>query len=713
MHKQPLTLVKVLVFSLFIATTLVSCSQEDLLANVIAENAAEEEPDTEPDVQPIGDLDINTTPCDYTLDGIAAGTTLAIECQLDLDGKTVSLPTGVTLEYKGGEIINGTLNFTAGGKIDGNLLNQNLTVEGNVSLISETFEFHPSRWDIVQGDIVQSVAYSNHVNMQNAITSSKNLGAIVFSIGKFDAYFDSEKKNTPVIELPSDFHFAMSADTHLRIFPVNREFSSWMIRIRNQNNIKITGGSIHGDRKEHGSTPVYSGVLVWIMSGIDILVENVNIINSAHTGLTINSYRFHDHAEYNPSRNVKVTNCYFDANAANNVSITDGKDIIIENCELYRAGINLPNSLGIAPRIGIVIEPVTGQKVDGVIIRNNIIKETGGKSSILAALGNNIIIEGNDAEKQVGWTSASNVKVINNPALRGGVIAGFTSNYALSKSINNVISGNTMINCKTGIYATNDDIKIFNNKFINCTVAMLLRELQDTEIYDNEIESNVIGSFGINAQISLNNVTIRNNNINLTNGRAFSMSSINSDSNEIDNKFIIKDNTIDSGKEATFTNSNGIDILNNIFKTTGVTLTNSKNILFQNNNIVSNSGSSLYIGKTTSTSSIQILDNFLENTNSDKFGGYGLRIASSGSATITENVGINVEQNTIKVKSSNYGIYVKDVDGLTINSNKGTTGNYGFIYFRGDNSEIINNEISSGTKGYDIVGVNNVIYGNN
>ncbi|MGJ8734711.1 MAG: hypothetical protein ACSHW4_16265, partial [Cellulophaga sp.] len=193
MYKQPLTLVKIVCFSLLLATTLTSCTQEDLLSNVIAENTAEEEPDPEPDVTPVDDLKINTTPCDYSLEGIAAGTTLAIECQLDLDGKTVNLPTGVTLEYKGGEIINGTLNFTAAGKIDGNLLNQNLTVEGNVSLLSEIFILHPSRWELVQGVTTSQIAQKNNNNLEDLMFYTKSIGATTFTIDKFDAYFEVSK----------------------------------------------------------------------------------------------------------------------------------------------------------------------------------------------------------------------------------------------------------------------------------------------------------------------------------------------------------------------------------------------------------------------------------------------------------------------------------------------------------------------------------------
>ena len=95
------------------------------------------ETDNGPDFDSSEGLKIDNTPCDYTLDGIESNSTLEIACRMDLGGQTITVPSGVTFVFAGGEIINGTLNFSAQGTIDGNLLNKDLNIEGDVRLKSQ------------------------------------------------------------------------------------------------------------------------------------------------------------------------------------------------------------------------------------------------------------------------------------------------------------------------------------------------------------------------------------------------------------------------------------------------------------------------------------------------------------------------------------------------------------------------------------------------
>src|SRR5690606_35890030 len=68
--------------------------------------------DNGPDFDSSEGLKISTTPCDFTLSGIESNATVEIDCRMDLGGQTITLPAGVALTFKGGEIINGTLNFS-------------------------------------------------------------------------------------------------------------------------------------------------------------------------------------------------------------------------------------------------------------------------------------------------------------------------------------------------------------------------------------------------------------------------------------------------------------------------------------------------------------------------------------------------------------------------------------------------------------------------
>ena len=74
---------------------------EESTDNETPDESSEPDTNTPPLVDYEGQLEINTTPCDYNLEGLLANETLAIDCSIDLEGQTVELPANVTLEYNG------------------------------------------------------------------------------------------------------------------------------------------------------------------------------------------------------------------------------------------------------------------------------------------------------------------------------------------------------------------------------------------------------------------------------------------------------------------------------------------------------------------------------------------------------------------------------------------------------------------------------------
>ncbi len=684
---------------LFICCITISCSND---------NFEEMDLDSEVDLPP----NVVTTPCDFDLSNVATGTTIILNCILDLKGETITLPPNVKFEFEGGDIKNGKLIFN-GGTIAGELLNSSLEIEGDVKLENPVFKFYAVRWEIVEGKVDQPTAYKNHEYIQKVVDIVKGLGATTFEINHINAFFESNNgvfSNTPVVELPSDLHFKMSDNSYLRVFPVDEIYSARIFRISGKKNIIVSGGHLIGDRLNHGPTDG-GNVLFEIKGGQDVIIDNVEMSFSSSSGLTVNSVLFPNDADYFPSKNVVIKNCLFDSNRTNNLSVTDGMDITIDNCKLYRAGIDLKGqfgpSIGVAPRIGIVVEPVQGQVVDRVHIKNNTVDESR-TNSILAAGGYNIIISGNTADAPVGWTTATNAQVINNPGLNGGIIGGLDLPYALSVSANNIISGNTVRNTNTGIYATNDDIKIFNNKIIDCNNGIMVRNLADSEIYNNTITSSKEGSFGISGQKSANNVVVRNNTVKLSDGRSINMVGMNKESEFEENKLTIRNNTFECGKSGIITFSNGIDVDDNNFTLSGFGLTNSINISVKNNTIISQSENAFSINKTESTKNIAVTGNTFNNTSSTRLGAYGVRIYTVGNDAATEDSNITFNNNKINVKGTNYGLHIKNFDGMSITDNTIEIQDLVSIFFRGNNSTIQNNNVSS----VDIEGTNNTVSNN-
>src|SRR5690606_27208423 len=173
-RNAPLPILITLLFFVSINTTLISCSQDEDLIDLVGLDDPKKPVDKDKDddgeeTDPEGDttdnvdngsdfdstdgLKINKTLCDFLLSAAASNTTVEIGSQMDLKWQTVNIPTGDTLKYTGGEINNGIIKFAGQGVIDGELLNKDLELEGDVQLSSTEYNFFPERWDIVQGTV--------------------------------------------------------------------------------------------------------------------------------------------------------------------------------------------------------------------------------------------------------------------------------------------------------------------------------------------------------------------------------------------------------------------------------------------------------------------------------------------------------------------------------------------------------------------------------
>ncbi|MCL5244788.1 right-handed parallel beta-helix repeat-containing protein [Cellulophaga sp. 20_2_10] len=613
MYKQPLSLVKVLVFSLLLIAPVTSCTQEDLLSNII-EEAETPEPVPEPDATAVDDLKINTTPCDYSIANLEVGTTLAVECQIDLKGAAISIPSGVTLEYKGGEIINGTLNFASEGKIDGNLLNHKLTIAGNVSLLSETFILHPNRWELVQGKTTSEIAQKNNDNLEDLMEVTQSFGATTFKIDTFDAYFEVSKVTSTnsnrnfypsleAVNIPSDFTLFMSDNTVLRVFPTENSTNATLLAIREVKNVNVIGGLLYGDRNLREYDEEYDEVgahLLTVRASSNVILDGITMTMGSAGGVNIASLGFTFDAHYNPTNNVIVKNCVFDKVRRMSLVLTDGYNITIENNTFIDSSQPTANSDGGTVGYAINIEPVrkrdasTGefiyyQKVQNVIIRGN--KERGSRQGAFHIYaGDDIIIENNDLESVVSWSYASNAKIRNNtftaPINPGkpAIIAGGGGETVFS----NEISGNSITGYGVGISANYKNIKIFENRINNCVTGVQLKESADMEIFRNIINSSNKNSKGIAAHIAnVNNVNIYENEISVASNPLYFVQLNNSISTSRDFKVNVFKNNFTTSGITIFSNALGVSFKENILKG-GIQLASASKIVILNNIIDTN-----------------------------------------------------------------------------------------------------------------------------
>lgn len=522
---------------------------------------------------------------------IQENSTVDINCSLDLAGEVITVPADVTFENDGGGISNGTLNFSSTGKIDGELLNTELTIEGdNVELINETFNFYSNKWGIIEGDISDDTARNNRDILENLFLSIKDLNGKTFVIDEFDAYFKVDgllSEAVPTnqgINIPSDFNLVMSENTHLRMQP-NGHFRASLLSIYNESNITVSGGFLHGDREDHdydsgfidsdgsvGPSNEWVHTMV-IKGGQNIIVDGVTFMDATGDGLSISGINHYYQDDHISSNDITIQNSNFYRARRTNIVITNGYNITIESNNIIDGGIDMENSTGAAPSSNLNIEAsrsydsegelIEYERVNNVYIRNNIQKindkeanPNSGQFQISHANGP-ITIENNEMiNTGISFYTADGVQILNNTFSEGGISAGAAENFRREDVVyNNIVSGNTVITSGTAMNIAGNGVTVTDN-YLEGTVGVAFGAGAATEDYgasNIEFTKNTVkgSSRGITSNNTMYHVLIEDNDIDLTDTAAFSAYLINrwSEDNTEEANFIFSNNRITGQEE--------------------------------------------------------------------------------------------------------------------------------------------------------------------
>jgi hypothetical protein len=613
----------------FITLSFASCNNEELFIDDVVE-VVDDTP-IDPDNPPVEDPNSGSTdasaPCDFTLDAVQSGDTVIINCMMDLGGATINLPSNVTIVYEGGDIINGTINFSDSSVISGELLNASLTLSGATPLLKDpVFNFDPTRWGIVEGIVSDEIALSNRDILEGMFLTTKDMGVTTFSIDNLDAYFKVDGylnegvPETHAVNIPSDFNLVMSDNTHLRMQP-NGHFRASLLAIYNTKNITVTGGYLHGDREEHnynsnfidsdGSTgPSYEWVnAMSIKGGENITIKEVTFLDAAGDGLQISSiYHYFDPRNIR-SKNIEIFNNKFVRNRRMNLTLTDCEQIYIENNEFIDGGIDMPNSNGVAPSCDFNIEPfrsrdsngnlIEYQRVSHVYIRNNKQTLSHLESKSMAggfyfSHGNGpIIFENNEIESIVYFSTVEGV-IIRDNILKGGVGAGIASNtnrtdFVFGNEVyNNKITG-TVVVAGNGVTVRDNEIEGGDGIYLGAGAKESSLGVSNAVIKDNNIKASGRGIVAIN---TTSNTIIEGNTIDMLTGSTSALTLYNSwDERDVGTSanFVVRNNTVtgvkgnDTGAPTSVIGASSISIINNSLG--AILVSGGKNTIFKNNNV--------------------------------------------------------------------------------------------------------------------------------
>lgn len=584
-----------------------------------------------------------TETCYYNDLNIVENTTVKINCLLDLEGQIINVPEGVTLEFGGGDIFNGTLNFSSSGKIAGKLLNSNLVVEGDVTLISDEFNFFKSRWNIVEGETTSDIALANNQKLESLFFKIKELGGITFNIDTLDAYFEVTRVTSTTtnqnfypsleaVNLPSNFNLIMTEDTHLRIYPggILNTNGGGILAVRDGENITVSGGNIHGDRDERFYTADEDGEqgthLFIVHSGRNITINNIHFENGSGGSIAISSFGFPFNSDYNPTDGIIVSNCEFINSRRMAIALTDGKNVDVINNNFINTGQASTNSSGGEVGYAINIEPYRirdengdlkeYQKVTNALIKGN--TETNSRGGFLTlTIGQDIIVEENNIGSRVVWSFVSGVRVRNNTftatneAIESWAFFGAGTGETV---FDNEFSGNTISGYASGVIIGSIDADIYDNIIQNVSTGIQLSKAYDAKVYNNIIEAENQGVYIGNT--TTNDSRIIGNTI-TTSGFLVKVSNVNSGEGEEDYSILIDDNEFNGNGTTSLYLSNGVIFSNNNIEG-GVQVGDMTSTLIKSNNITPNEthGIRLY----NELENITITNNTIsEPTGADRF----------------------------------------------------------------------------------------------
>ncbi len=605
------TIMKTFLFTLLFMTTMTSCNKEELFVEPeieVVEEETEDTEDTDDTETPTDEVDTSAL-CDFTLDDVQPNSTIIINCVLDLGGATVTLPENVSIVYEGGDIINGTINFSGGNVISGELLNSTLIMGGSTPQLKDpVFNFDPKRWGIVEGVTTSDIAWENNKILESLMFKVKEFGVTTFRIDELDAYFEGSRPTPPetnfyphreAVNIPSDFNLVMTDNTHLRVQPATIDTEKLdngaILSIRDEDNVTVTGGNLHGDRKVRYFSPDDNGLegshLFYIQSGRNVTLDGIKFFDGSKGALSISSIGFTTTPGYNPTRNLKVYNCEFTNIRRMSIALTDGRDILIDGCTFTDTAQPDANADGGEVGYAINIEAgrirdangvlVEREKATDIVIRG--CKETGSRGgSISVHIGQNVTIEDNDLETQVAYTYTNGTKIINN-RFEGSQS---TSNYAIFATgdgdtvYNNEIAGNIIKNYTSGIILNSNDIDVHDNSISGGTIGIQLSKTINSRVYNNTIAASYAGISVSNTW--LNNVEIKGNEISAGNLN-MSFSHSNNKPEHASYTFTVTENILKTSKKVSFSHVNGITFSKN--EVAGIQIGNSTNLTIQENTI--------------------------------------------------------------------------------------------------------------------------------
>ena len=273
---------------------------------------------------------------------------LFVKEDIDLNGKRCSLPKGVTINFQGGVIKNGTL----------------IGDETRIECTGVCFDRVRilGTWDVpdISTAMFCDLDYDNSLKDVVALANAKVNNRIVIEKGDYQV---SALPTDPVcLRIYGNTEFIL--DGTIRLVP--NEYSHYYILQVEGENIEIEGhGLIIGDKHTHTGTTGEWGIGIRLSPTHHVSVSGLSIKDCWGDCIYVGE----------KSTDVLIENCHLDHGRRQGISITSANGVTIRDCEISNVG-------GTNPEYGIDVEPNAGDLVDDVMIEKVTVRDCKGGFSV-------------------------------------------------------------------------------------------------------------------------------------------------------------------------------------------------------------------------------------------------------------------------------------------------------------------------------------------
>lgn len=259
---------------------------------------------------------------------------------ISLEGGTLTIPEGCTLDFQGGSFTNGTIVGT----------NSDIRADEHVTIfkgivIEGTWKVKEinSGWF----NFVQTAGYNNLQNFNNlfTLTSDSFSGTVNIDGG---TYYITISGDTDFISINNNTIVNLAGT--IRLNP-NDLANYKMFKLVGKSNITIQGGgTIYGDVEGHTGTTGEWGMGITILDGNGITIKGITVRNCWGDGIYIGQT---ENTVNNYPINILIDNVTVTNNRRQGISITSVQNLTIRNCRVLNTGAIKFT----APGAGINIEP--------------------------------------------------------------------------------------------------------------------------------------------------------------------------------------------------------------------------------------------------------------------------------------------------------------------------------------------------------------------